>query len=287
MNRRLSDKYNKCLIISGGEFSPMIPDFHDGSIAVISSGSVFCSDKTGAANAERLLTIACDKGYEYAEKMGIKPDVIIGDFDSASHAPDDVHSANGSASGECCPSAESCSTAEIRLSGECCSAAEKNSAGEECSAGECCVSPEIIKLPCEKDDTDTMSAVKYALGRGISEISIICALGNRLDHTFANLQTAGYIVSHGGKAVISGNQDRIYAFSNASARFERESGWSLSVFSLSDRCESVSISGAKYTLSDASVTNSFPIGVSNEWKDENACISVGNGILLVILSKLR
>ena len=42
--------------------------------------------------------------------------------------------------------------------------------------------------------------------------------------------------------------------------------------------------GVKYPLHGALVTNSFPIGVSNEWED-TAHISCGAGILLVINAK--
>ncbi len=49
-----------CLIVSGGEFCPL-PD-----------------DARGAA-----FVIACDRGWTYAERLGLTPDLIVGDFDSA------------------------------------------------------------------------------------------------------------------------------------------------------------------------------------------------------------
>ena len=49
----------KCLIVSGGEFSPV------------------------KLNEKYDLVIACDKGYLYAKKLKIKPDIIVGDFDSS------------------------------------------------------------------------------------------------------------------------------------------------------------------------------------------------------------
>ena len=51
-----------------------------------------------------------------------------------------------------------------------------------------------------------------------------------------------------------------------------------------DRVENVCITGVKYPLHGALVTNSFPIGVSNEWEGA-AHISCGAGILLVINAK--
>ncbi len=49
-----------CLIVSGGDFCPL-PD-----------------ELRGAA-----FVIACDRGYVYAERLGLTPDLIVGDFDSA------------------------------------------------------------------------------------------------------------------------------------------------------------------------------------------------------------
>ncbi len=44
-------------------------------------------DESREAFLESDYIIACDGGYEYLEKIGIKPDLIIGDFDSASAVP--------------------------------------------------------------------------------------------------------------------------------------------------------------------------------------------------------
>ena len=46
---------------------------------------------------------------------------------------------------------------------------------------------ETISLPCEKDDTDTVFAVKEGLRRGYEEFLIVGAIGQRLDHSLGNL----------------------------------------------------------------------------------------------------
>lgn len=46
---------------------------------------------------------------------------------------------------------------------------------------------EIIRVPTEKDDTDTQLAVEEAIRRGAEEIIIIGGLGGRLDHTLSTL----------------------------------------------------------------------------------------------------
>ena len=139
----------------------------------------------------------------------------------------------------------------------------------------------------EKDDTDTMIAVKEALAAGCSEIEIFCALGGRLDHTFANIQSAAYAVERGAFVTIQDNDSVLYFFSAGSMRLPRQEGFSLSVFSITDRCSDVSIRGTKYLLEHVELTNAFPLGVSNEWVEDTAEVCVGSGILMIMLSKLR
>lgn len=45
---------------------------------------------------------------------------------------------------------------------------------------------EIVRLKPEKDDSDTQSAVNFAIDRGAKNITIFGATGNRIDHLIAN-----------------------------------------------------------------------------------------------------
>ena len=56
----------------------------------------------------------------------------------------------------------------------------------------------------------------------------------------------------------------------------------LSLFSMGDRCAGVNISGAVYELTDGELTNAFPLGVSNEYREDEVTISVREGLLLVV-----
>lgn len=199
----------RCLIISGGEFSKTPEEKFD-------------------------LIIACDKGYSYAKKLSIKPDVVIGDFDSL----------------------------EIDV--------EKDI--------------EVIKLPKKKDDTDTYYAAKYAIDHGATEICICSALGGRLDHTIANIQTISYIASKNIKAMIYDNDKKVYAIHDSSISIKKESYDNLSIFAMDDICEGVSITGTEYELRDENIKNNFPIGVSNTWTCDFADISVKKGTLIIICS---
>ena len=86
------------------------------------------------------------------------------------------------------------------------------------------------------------------------------------------------------KASLYGREARLHLISNGAIALPPCEGYSLSVLALTDRVENVCITGVKYPLHGALVTNSFPIGVSNEWEGA-AHISCGAGILLVINAK--
>ncbi len=57
---------------------------------------------------------------------------------------------------------------------------------------------EIIRLPCEKYDTDTVYAAKEGLKRGFTDFFLIGAVGNRFDHSLAN--TAILLMLHNAGA---------------------------------------------------------------------------------------
>ena len=143
----------------------------------------------------------------------------------------------------------------------------------------------ILEFPSHKDDTDTMLAAREALKRGYRNIAICCAFGARLDHTMANFQTAAFLVANGAKVSLTGKDNDAYVFSQSSIRLLKKAGYSLSLFSLSDRCEGVCISGTEYECENIVLTNGFPLGVSNAWASDEACISAGDGILMVLCSK--
>ena len=57
------------------------------SMCVIVGGGDF--DGLDELPGERDLLIAADRGYEYLKEMGLKPDIIVGDFDSCKTKPEE------------------------------------------------------------------------------------------------------------------------------------------------------------------------------------------------------
>ena len=144
----------------------------------------------------------------------------------------------------------------------------------------------FIRFPKEKDDTDTMLCLKYGIEKGYRDFVIIGGIGGRLDHTIANIQTLAYAKTRGIKAKICSCDAVCQMISDGeTAEIERKEGFYVSIFSYSQECEGVSISGTKYVLENGRIDSSFPLGVSNEFASEKACISVEKGNLLIILAR--
>lgn len=144
---------------------------------------------------------------------------------------------------------------------------------------------DIITAPVQKDDTDTLLAVKYALDKGYSNFVLLCATGGRFDHYYANISTCAFIAEQGGFCEIVDDENIIFAIKNRSIGFVRKVGYNISVFAYTDKALGVTLQGLKYPLENATLNNLFPCGVSNEFSAETARIEVTDGILLVVMSK--
>lgn len=144
---------------------------------------------------------------------------------------------------------------------------------------------EIITAPTEKDDTDTMLAVKVALSKGYDDITIAASIGGRLDHTFANIQTLAFINKNDGKGKLIGENDIVYFCKRGKYSFPNLQKMYFSVFSYTET-SNISLIGTKYPLNNYLIDNCFPLGVSNEIIENNCQLTVHDGQVIVIFSKM-
>ena len=144
---------------------------------------------------------------------------------------------------------------------------------------------EILRLPKEKDDTDTLFAVRLGWDRGVREFLIAGGIGGRLDHTLGAVQTLNWLVSHGARAAMDDGRQFVEVLHGPA---EREYGKDFrsycSLLALSPRVTGVTLSGFRYPLTDAILTYDFPLGVSNEIRDSVATLRFSEGRLAVIRS---
>lgn len=144
---------------------------------------------------------------------------------------------------------------------------------------------EVKRFDSIKDDTDTMLAIKEGIVRGCDDFVLIGALGGRLDHSYANIQGLAYLVEQGYSACILDADTSIYMIKNSAMKLQKREGYAVSVFAYSETCTGVALGGLFYSLTGATVTQNFPIGVSNKFEDAYAEISVEQGTLLIMLCK--
>lgn len=142
----------------------------------------------------------------------------------------------------------------------------------------------VLRLPCEKDDTDTVYAARVCLERGFRDIFIYGALGGRLDHTIANVQTLAWIFGQGGRGSLIGKKTFATVLRGEKIILPESYEGTFSLFALDERVSGVTLEGMKYPLSEAELTNTFPLGVSNEvTAGRRAAVTVREGLALMIL----
>lgn len=146
------------------------------------------------------------------------------------------------------------------------------------------VCEKVIKLNPIKDITDMYAAVNVGIEEGYSCFHLYGATGGRIDHTIANIQLIASLAQNKMKAFIHDCNTVITAICNDSLEFSKENKGYISVFSHSEKCSGVYLKGLKYMLENAELTNTFPLGVSNEFIGEKSEIIIGNGTAIVTYS---
>ena len=138
-------------------------------------------------------------------------------------------------------------------------------------------------FPVEKDDTDSMLAVRKGLELGYREFILYGALdGPRLDHTIANLQTLLFLEHHGARGTLVGQKYLVTTVRDGVLRLPMADSGIVSVFCLGQPACGVTIRGLKYGLEDGILESGFPLGVSNHFVGKEASVAVESGTLIVM-----
>jgi len=183
---------------------------------------------------EKDFVVAADRGYSQLREWSIRPDFVVGDFDSLGTIPENEN---------------------------------------------------ILRHPVMKDDSDMMLAVKLGLEKGFSDFRIYGGLGERLDHTFANIQALEYIALRGGRGWLISSSETVTVLHQDSISFPPETSGSISVFALGGQADGVYLEGLLYPLNDALLTPDFPLGLSNEFTGQSSSVKVREGTLLLIMTR--
>ena len=141
---------------------------------------------------------------------------------------------------------------------------------------------ETITLPREKDDTDTVFAVKEALSRGFQDFLLVGVIGGRLDHTLGNVSLLLMLDAQGKTATALDDFSEMEIVSGQPVQIQ-DCYTYFSLLNISGTAPSITIKNAKYPLDDAEITCEYQYGISNEvLPGKIAVVTVNQGRLLLI-----
>ncbi len=142
----------------------------------------------------------------------------------------------------------------------------------------------VIVLKPEKDDTDMLAALRLGLEKGYDYFLLYGATGGRMEHTLANIQCLLFLKNHGAVGYLMDGSGMIFVMKDEEVKLRANLEGYFSLFCLGKEAKGVTIRGMKYELEDYTMTNDFPIGVSNEFIGQEATVSVRDGELVGIVN---
>ncbi len=145
---------------------------------------------------------------------------------------------------------------------------------------------ETIVLPREKDDTDTVYAVKEALKRGYDDFLLIGVIGGRLDHTLGNVSILSMLYSANKHGEILDDYSIMQVVGDEFVSVEEKYPY-FSIINLFGKADGIEIIDAKYPLTDGSITCDYQYGVSNEvlpGKTAGVRIKQGRALLVKVFT---
>ena len=146
---------------------------------------------------------------------------------------------------------------------------------------------EIVRLKPEKDDSDTQSAVNFAIDRGAKNITIFGATGNRIDHLIANFGLLVLGRERGADITLIDQWNYMKLIeSHTVLKKEEQFGKYVSFFSLEGDLTGLTLRGFKYPLNKYHLkVSDSGLTVSNEIVDEEACVEFDAGSLLMLMTR--
>ena len=136
----------------------------------------------------------------------------------------------------------------------------------------------VMQHPMDKDFTDTELALNYASDKGYKDILLLGGLGNRMDHSMANIMM---LVNFQNTIIVNEN-NKIQIGKKIELRETK--GTLVSLIPLS-MCSGIYTENLKYPLQNASMQVGHSLGVSNVMTDAKASVIIEKGDMLVIVAR--
>lgn len=143
---------------------------------------------------------------------------------------------------------------------------------------------EIIRYPVEKDATDTEIVLDYLIDHNYSHITMIGCLGDRVDHSLANIALLKKLLAQKVYGRIIDEKNEIYLINDKIELYNRK-GSILSLIPFSEEIEGVTTNGLYYPLDNHCMMKASSYGISNIIEEDFAKVEIKHGELLVIISR--
>ena len=141
---------------------------------------------------------------------------------------------------------------------------------------------QFVTHPARKDETDLELALKYAVEQGAQEMLILGALGERLDHTLANVLLLTLPELRSVRArILHGRQESFLIRDDT--LIEGQVGDTLSLLPLTSSVRGIYTQGLEYPLKNGTLYRGPTRGVSNVLTAPQARVRVGQGLLLAVI----
>lgn len=142
---------------------------------------------------------------------------------------------------------------------------------------------EVKKFPPEKDFTDTEIALKKMCDLGCTDITILGAIGTRMDHVFGNFFTLIEVHKNGATGRILDSHNEVKYLTIGETKINKGVFKYISIIPIEETM--VSTQGFKYEVKAMTIKPGMTIGISNELLDEEGEIEIHKGSCFVIKSK--
>jgi len=144
-------------------------------------------------------------------------------------------------------------------------------------------SVELVTFPPRKDETDLELALLEAVRRGATDITILGALGGRLDHALGNVYLLTMPELLGRRArLVDGNVEGFIV--RDEAQLHGRAGDTVSLIPLTPEVAGIETHGLEYPLRRESLFMGPGRGISNVMLGKRARVSIGGGILLAVVT---
>lgn len=193
------------------------------------------------------IVIGVDSGCDSLYNLSIRPDIMIGDFDSISPEVLNYFKNNNGLNNDV----------------------------------------KLIAFDERKDFTDTELAIRHLIEHysEVNRVTVLGATGNRMDHTLSTVMMLSGFIDKLDVIVKDSSNHMSYLKGPSKMLIKKESYEYFSLLAITDQVTGINYEGAKYPLYQATVKLSDTLGVSNEWIDDIVKLSIDTGICLVIKSK--